>query len=324
MNQSTHFPLRLNSRAKPAVGRRRTGAFTLIEMIIVVGVMVVILGITIPAVTTIWEERKVAEAQNTIQGLLTVARARAVRPDTFDSGLFFYLDADGVQRIQPIVQARPDDVAWQHVFKVTGERDYALPKPIRAVPRYVVDKETSENAYQAFRAEELANEVFFDPPGSVNAEIGQRHRNFFALVYSGDGHLRVNRDVVIQDEDTFEDAVRAGDTTGLTVGVSVSNPLVSDYWPREGAMPVPLDPRAGGGAQGVPDLITDAEGNAINFPSVDGLLIYDDDGFQDAGFGDAAADIKRDYLLRSGIPFYINRLTGTVIRGPVGEVPEES
>ena len=33
--------------------------------------------------------------------------------------------------------------------------------------------------------------------------------------------------------------------------------------------------------------------------------------------------LKRDYLLKNAQPFYINRWTGAVIRGPIGEVPLE-
>ena len=55
---------------------------------------------------------------------------------------------------------------------------------------------------------------------------------------------------------------------------------------------------------------------AINFPSVDGLLVYDNSVFRSL---DLAED-KRDYLLESAQPFYVNRYTGAIIRGPRGEV----
>lgn len=305
--------------------------FTLVELIVVVSIIVILLALTVPAVVTLWEERKTAEAENTIQGMLTLARARAVRPDGLDSGLFFYLDQDGVQRVHSIVQARPDDVVWQHIFRLTDDRDYSLPKPLRVVPRYVVNELDADNPdadkpAEVFSAEELVNEDFAMPTSGNAPETGQRHRNFFALVYSGDGYLRVNRDVLIQDLDTVEDGMRIGNFTGLSVGISSSNSMVEKYYPKDGSSEKSLDPRANvssGPDSNVPDLITDNNGIAINFPSVDGVLLYDDVAFQDAGFGDNAATQKRDYLLRAAQPFYINRLTGTVLRGPVGEVPSE-
>ena len=55
---------------------------------------------------------------------------------------------------------------------------------------------------------------------------------------------------------------------------------------------------------------------AISFPSVDGLLVYDDSLFNEF---DVDRD-KRDFLLRTSQPMYVNRLTGSVVRGPVGEI----
>src|SRR3989337_712491 len=82
----------------------RTSAFTLVEMVIVVAVVLLLLGIVLPAASTLWKERRIAEAQNTISGMLMTARAKAMENDFGDSGLFFYLDDAGVQRIASITQ----------------------------------------------------------------------------------------------------------------------------------------------------------------------------------------------------------------------------
>jgi hypothetical protein len=54
---------------------------------------------------------------------------------------------------------------------------------------------------------------------------------------------------------------------------------------------------------------------ALNFPSVDGLLLYDDSVFNE--FTDE--EEKREFLLSTGAPLYVNRMTGSLIRGPAGE-----
>ena len=80
--------------------------------------------------------------------------------------------------------------------------------------------------------------------------------------------------------------------------------------------PEPIDPING---VSIPFLVNDQENpmTAVNFPSVDGLLVYDDSLLRDA---EAAVD-KREVLLRTGVPVYINRLTGAIVEGPVGETP---
>ena len=74
----------------------------------------------------------------------------------------------------------------------------------------------------------------------------------------------------------------------------------------------------------VPGLIAETRGpqggiqTAINFPSVAGVLVYDDDLF--GRLSDPEA--KRDFLLRSARPLYVNRVTGQVLAGPLGQNEE--
>ncbi|MFQ5462146.1 MAG: prepilin-type N-terminal cleavage/methylation domain-containing protein [Phycisphaerae bacterium] len=305
----------------PTRAARPIRAFTLVELVVVIAIMVVVISMTVPAVTSLWGQRKLSEAENTIRGLLVTTRALALQTGGVDSGLFFFVDRNGTQRVRSIVQAKPGDIVWRDVFAISQDRGLSMPAPFRVVPRYVVDEERVDNQPFAFGADELANERFVDPDPSLNPEIGQRHRNFFAVVFSGDGQLRLRRNVLIQDHDTVDDNVPQGDITGLRVG-GASDPMVDRFWSQDGDAgnngTEPLDLLRL--RRGAPDLVSDPEGIAINFPSVDGLIVYDDDVFTQSGFGDSSDEQKRDYLLRSGQPFYVNRWTGAVTRGPVGEV----
>lgn len=301
-------------------------AFTLVEMVIVVAVVLLIIGIVLPAASTLWKERRIAEAQNTISGMLMTTRAKAMQNNFGDSGLFFYLDEAGVQRIAAINQdaktaANPDTLkAWADVFNILPERTYALPVPMRVVPRYAVeDDATSPGAqsFQLFNVEELANNDFNTLPGG--ADQAQRHRNFFTMIYSSDGQLRVRRDVLIRDVDSDgpdSESKQYGSITGLQVEDAIPN-----YYRR--------DPTAGPKetidlARGLTteeieliDVVVDPQdaSTAISFPSVDGLLVYDESLFAEAG----APTDKRKFLLDSALPFYVHRLTGAVVRGPTGE-----
>jgi len=304
---------------------RHSRAFTLVEMVIVVAVVLLLLGIVLPAASTLWKERRIAEAQNTISGMLMTARAKAMENDFGDSGLFFYLDDAGVQRIASITQdaskaANPQTrIPWANVFNILPERTYTMPVPMRAVPRYAVeDSTTNPNASEHERFSddgvELANNDFSTLPSG--ADQAQRHRNFFTMIYSGDGQLRVRRDVLIRDRDIDFEENPGGDITALEVADDVTKYYLQD----SSATPTaPID-FAEGQPPAIPefiDVVVDPEDKktALNFPSVDGLLVYDESLFAAAG----TPEQKRQYLLDAAQPFYVHRLTGTVIRGPVGE-----
>ncbi len=297
--------------------------FTLIEMVVVVGLVLVILGLLLPAAGTMWNQRKQSEAENTLQGLLMTTRAHAMA-NTVESGLFAFVDEAGAQHLVSIERVDKNNPVWQNVFEITGGRDHLLPAPMRVMPRYAVDNpEGVTDGWRVFSAVELANDSFDDPP----EDLTQRHRNFFTLVFTTDGHMTASRDVLILDKDANDDGT--GDRTGIAVGGTTTNPdfpIVTQYYPRDDSTPLPFDPDDP--AVGVPDPNVDEDGSAlvtgddnvaINFPSVRGVLVYDD-----VAFRELLIEEKRGFVLRESQPFYLSRWTGAVVRGSVeGEVGGE-
>jgi len=300
------------SHRPTAAGPAPRPGFTLVELVVVIVIVLILLGLILPASRTMWNERKVSEAENALQGLLMVARADALKAGGIETGLLFYVDERGTQRVVSIRRAETTEPYMQHVFVVAESRVQEFPKPMRVVPRWVAVEDPA-NPLVSYGAPELANEDFFALPGGVNQ--AQRHRNFFTMVYSSAGHLLVRRDVLIQDADVDGDMV--GDVTGLPVRYQNADPpkaTVKEYW-RQDDTKWPLDhPPA---AQGVLYLLADDNDVALNVPSVDGLLVYDDALF--TGLDDA--EDQRAFLLRSAKPYYVSRLTGAVIEGPIGEGP---
>ena len=283
-------------------------------MIVVISIILVILALVIPASTTLWNQRKAAETENTIQGLLMTTRAKAMQPRGTETGFLAFVDDKGVQHLVSIEQNKQmlGNPAWQSVFDIADEPDQTLPVPIRTVPRYVVDDPAADpDGWRTFSSLELNNNDFAAPP--TNVQPSQRNRNFFTMLYSTEGQLLIARDVLIRDLDV--DADGRGDRTKLHVGPgpATSGPVTTRYYARNG-IPQRIDPV---GTEAVAFLITDARDDtvAINFASIDGLLVHDDSLYS----GLPSGEDKRAFLLRAGQPLYVSRWTGLVIRGPVGE-----
>ena len=319
--------------------RHSRQAFTLVEMVVVVAVVLVLVGLVLPAATTMWNQRRISEAQNTVQGLLRSARAKAFQGERGDVGLFFYLDDAGQQQVVTIARNPfdPDDPpdsaqatagageltaesawrtdpCWRDVYTVASGGRQSMPASMRIVPRYAIAEQPQNDpdSHKYFSDEELASENFAAPIG--NRDQAQRHRNYFSVLFSADGQVLPERDVLIRDLDRDSDDSSApeygkGDITGLEVSKK-DNPPTGHYLANGQANvfgpdcnhpePVVVDP----GTQ-----------IALNFRSVDGLLVYDDSLFREAP---APAD-KRGVVVNTAQPFYIHHLTGAVVKGPAGE-----
>lgn len=336
-----------HTRAK----RNTHRGFTLVEMMVVVAIVLILVAVGTPAVQSMWANQRRIDTLNTIQGMLTTTRAKAIQSGEGELGLFFFLDSKGVQRIASIrratttgvrtlleengynvpaalmdpTQIQNYELALRDVFEVTPDRIYTIPAPSRVVPRYVVEDRTnrpSADVWQLFSDEELANDKTLDQPLDAGTDNNQRHRNFFTIIFTSGGEVRPGRSVLILDTDTLHSDPPRGDITGLSVGydTSADAATVDQYFvANNSVLSVPIDVTSSPGLA-IPFLVNDPDSTttAINFPSVDGLLVYDDSLIRDL---DDPAD-KRATLLRAALPVYINRLTGAIVQGPVGEIPE--
>lgn len=308
--------------------RQTRAAFTIVELTVVVVIVLILLGIALPAASTLWSQRKVAEAENILQGALNNARARAVSAGGVETGLFFYVDRDGVQHIDPIEQDSPGDLLRQNAFRFSTDRGDKLPPPMRVCPRYAVDPPSGTGGQaneREFSVAELANGLYEREPDNI-VHVGQRHRNFFTLIYNRNGQLNVWRDVLILDPTSnVLNNDDLGDRTGLYVGRNSTNPQHSAlkfYRQSPNNADAPINPTNDDDSlQYV--IQQPIKYIAVNFPSVDGLILYNDQEYRDQGAPPFSVpdpnDTLRRFLVREGQPFYISRLTGEVIRGPLAE-----
>ena len=300
MNRKTHRP-----------------AFTLIELVVVLGIITVLAVTTLPLIASMWRDNKLVDAENRIGGLVRSARMRAYSAK--EAGLFFFVEF-GEQKIafiesEPFDPSSPadlgpdgvvsgDDVKPQDTvdrFRITDAGVYTLSAPVRACPLSVLDDGQWQN-------EELANENYNDDAHFASLTGPRNHRNFFTIIYSAEGHPIVNRTVLIHDPPAVN-APTTGTFTQLPVGAT------GQYQDNSGA--------ATGNSPGgeLPDMLFVGAGVALNFPSSDGLLVYDDSPFRELPDESANPYVltQRRYLAQHGRPLYLGRQSGSVIRGPIAE-----
>ena len=106
----------MNLRAATTVCRR---AFTLIELIIVITLLIVVLGIAVPAFSGMLNASERTLAENTLRVGVTVARDLAVLNGE-DSGLLFVRDESGRTRMIPVVKVGTLNDAAQNPFVSGG------------------------------------------------------------------------------------------------------------------------------------------------------------------------------------------------------------
>jgi len=296
-------------------------SFTLVELLVVVAIIVLILGIVGPAVTSMWNQRLESQAQIVVAGALQSVQMQARTRG--ERGLLFYLDGDA-QKIAVIESAhevldghstttpqatltQPNIVA--DCFRVMEGMIYRVPSPYRAMPRAVLDTNTLGNEGNTWNDIEVNHEDVFSSPASPAAG-NQRHRNFFTVVFGPDGRLRVGRDVLIYDPDN---------RTGL--GTQEGVHTYYDGGGTDGPLPQTIAPDGGYVATQVDGLVATPGSSpiALNFPCVDGVLVYDESVFKELPRAGPGEQDRRDWAARNGQPYYINRMSGELVRGPVGE-----
>ena len=331
----------------PSAPASRAG-FTLVELLVSIAIITLILVTVVPSVESMWGQRKLSETENILRGALNVARQRAIGGT--ESGLLFFVDPEGVQRVFPIERedepidnpADPpslyklrgkynikpnaeevhNDLLSANRFRISAGRGQSLLPPIRVIPRYAV-LEGLDGEADRFSEKELINNDFVNAPSGVDP--AQRHRNFFSIIFSTEGRLVVGRDVLVFDEDGETNHPKNapgngfGDLTGLRVD-RTSFEYLSQTGPpfKHDIYPQPISP-----PPNLVHLLSVYDGDvlvAANFPSVDGVIVYDDGLYQRSG----GQEQRRPFLTNTGKPYYISRVTGDIIRGPLGDNEDPS
>lgn len=224
-------------------------------------------------------------------------------------------------------------------FRVSSDKIYTVPSPYRVAPKYamelageIVTRHRESNSDYPLFQQRLGSDVFFKAGGEMRAP---RQRNFFTVIFNRAGQIVPDRDVLIHDSDSPIDAAGGtsaivtdgrGDKTRLHVtGVNDATmyyvqqevmSTTSNAIDKERINPDTADDAA------LSHMICDIDGVVMNFPSVDGLVVYDNsvvEGLDGAGDGEVAGSVLADELINNGRPMYITQQTGDIIMGEKGQ-----
>jgi len=309
-----------------AEARGSLSAFTLIELLVVIAIVAILLGLTVPSVSSMWRQRGEADSINTIRGLLESARSRAIQKGEY--GLFFYVDNRGIQRIK-FIEADPGGSGASakdiqdceaingagtgncitqpmavNRFRVVAGESFGLQTPYRAAAGWSIELNASNQPWPSLMENQWGTVRPIDTP--------RNHRNFFAIVFDRNGQMVVDRDVLIHDADA--DNNNLGDATGMPLPISTPATIpggVDEYWYWDQTSGSAQSANIGANSgDDLYDMILVPDGRAANFRSVSGAVVYDDS--QVTGEGLNAMQI-RNLLLESGQTLVVSRFTGDVI-----------
>ena len=314
-------------RLKPAAPYRwqrpRTRRFglTLTEILVVIGIIVLVLGLAVPALS-VWESRKVEQAINLTQALIQRVRIKA-ETDTERLGLFFYVEPRTQTQYMWSIDRAPDkdnpsQTADRYILR--DAEPFMLPKPMRVTPASVLDLDLDEHL--EWVPEQLADDLLRDaassefstpwPPPNLLAPqepVGtQYHRNHFVILFDKRGKIDPTGRAYIVDQDPT-----GGGYPGSAVPLSPCGVGVEGYAGSRTGLYVSdaTDP-----IEGLRNAVVDDDCNPISFQSADAVMIYNDEAFRALPKVDSLDnDQHRRYLRQASQPLYIHRVTGKIIKG---------
>lgn len=251
----------------PFVFRR---SFTLIEIVVVISIILVISGLVLPAITSMWNQTHIDNAHQIVSKLLQVAKVRSESFEHIAYGLLFYTDPkDGrevIVSITALTYPNTKDEKWASVcdrFTIDTSTRYSYPMEgfVRIAPFELLEWGDIDLLNDDYRT--------------------GKQRNFFAIIFERGKRIRPGR-YILYDEDADVDGL--GDTLGLVVG--------------------DVDGEFGGPLR---DIVLDSDGDRLVIPTDWGFLIYDANVFKELRNNLNFVSYLPYYLTREGRTIALER-----------------
>lgn len=224
--QGTKASRRQDARVGASTSARR--GFTLIELMVVIGIIVILLGITVFAVAGLAKDSKQSSAVNTVQSALGKARALAMKrgepvliafmphvDDDYEHLQVVYAAFSGESIVHFALGSPPSPGVVDRFIPITGQKPEPLPRGIKvAAPWYAVGDNAGDSTWIAassFNAIASNGEapgtivaVMFDRDGSVVTRNSRTDSARIYIDHNNDGLQHF--DGTDYDPDSFPDS----------------------------------------------------------------------------------------------------------------------
>jgi prepilin-type N-terminal cleavage/methylation domain-containing protein len=280
-------------------GRRR--GFTLMELVVVIGVLVLLMGLAVPLIGAFRGNRSIEAAQGRLSALLSSARAQAMEQQR-TTGILFHLDSNTRRIAATLVydSGRPPAGGVDVFLDAVGDIEPVL-LPLGVMVQTIDNKDLSgavqvADGYIGLNRTPAAHGLFSIPIGG-------------ALLFDSHGRLLSQRyGFVIWNGSTWTPMARL---------LYQDRPQGDPFWST------PPPPNEHQGFQTV--LLGDEAGGAPR--SALGLVLFDWEYFRNRNFTDGDPQFDSNYAWApfeaeeeqwiddNSIPLLVNRYNGTLIRG---------